>query len=156
MIAERYFDEELQYHFEDTHWKIRFSLKDDGRTLCVDQWTTGCICPSPNHPNAELVQSMKIRGQGSAELKELTIGSRDMVKGGKLNSGFEDRNRNRTKEIKVSLSEGVGDLESERSDVSKSESYDGHLHWAWEVASRGRLLLPGHSSTIIIIGPEGA
>ena len=109
LISDRYFDDELEYHFEDMCIKFRFHVKEDGHTISVDQWVTGDICPSPGYPNAKLSQKIAIRGDGCAELKALNIGGRELIKAGKVSPEFDDAESKREKEISVNIVEDGGE-----------------------------------------------
>lgn len=103
MIKERYFDEELEYHFEDMNCTFRFEVHNQS-TLLVDQFVSGHICPSPNHPAARLAQTIRVRGEGTAEIRELKIGTRDLIENGKVSAEFDRDGTSRRKVLTVPLS----------------------------------------------------
>ncbi|HBM63249.1 MAG TPA: hypothetical protein DD418_05195 [Pseudomonas sp.] len=71
VIMKRFFNDELQFHFEDFSVSYDFTLKDDGKTLQVVNKTTANIVISPKYSEAKIVQ--RIKNDGKIHIKSLLI-----------------------------------------------------------------------------------
>lgn len=71
VIMKRFFDDELQFHFEDFSVSYDFTLRDDGKTLKVINKTTANIVISPKYSEAKIIQ--RIKNDGALLIKSLLI-----------------------------------------------------------------------------------
>lgn len=71
VIMKRFFDDELEFHFEDFNVSYDFNLKSDGKTVSVTNKTAANIVVSPKHDSVTIRQ--KIINDGSLLIKSLLI-----------------------------------------------------------------------------------
>lgn len=72
-VLKQFFDEELQYHFENLENRYDIEVRPDGVTAIVKHTTTTDLVISPNHDNPVVIQKIKVKGQGNCKLLLLLI-----------------------------------------------------------------------------------
>lgn len=88
VIMKNYFDNELQFHFEDHNVEIEITLKDDGKTIQVRNTTRTIIILSPKHHSAKLDQTFQTAQE--LKLKSLIIDNKKVNIDGCIQKDKED------------------------------------------------------------------
>jgi hypothetical protein len=80
VLLKQFFDEELQYHFENLEATYDIEIQDDKLTAIVKHTIVADLVISPNHDNPIITQKIKIKeqggGEGSCELLFLSINNK--------------------------------------------------------------------------------
>lgn len=76
VIMKSYFDNELQFHFEDHNVTIDITLQKDGKTILVRNTTKTNIVISPKYESAKLAQVFQT--ENDLKLKSLIIDNKDI------------------------------------------------------------------------------